>query len=242
MPAKTRVRTSAPRPARRPARRAGPRHAPAYPAGPAHSRLASCGVVDSDADLVERARSGDEDAFAGLVGRYQNRLLRLAESLLPSRAVAEEVVQDTWLGVVRGIERFQGQSTFKTWLFRILVNRARTAGAREPRFEPLGRDSEAAVPAARFDRSGSWAVPPEAWAEAAEDRVAAGQLAALIRGFLEQLPVSQRQVVLLRDVEGLPSQHVCQVLGIKDGHQRVLLHRGRARVRRLLDVEMGSRR
>jgi RNA polymerase sigma-70 factor (ECF subfamily) len=195
-------------------------------------------VGDGDAELVERIRSGDSAAFATLVRRYQPALLRLAASVVPSRAVAEEAVQDTWLGVVRGIERFEGTSSFKTWLFRILVNRARSAGAKERRTETLPDEDEPL--AGRFRRSGAWATPPVPWAEAADDRLTAEQIAPKVRACLASLPPGQREVVLLHDVEGLPAVEVCSVLGIKDGHRRVLLHRGRARVRQMLETEMAG--
>ena len=191
---------------------------------------------DSDAELVERVRDGDSAAFATLVRRYQPPLLRLAASVVPSRAVAEEAVQDTWLGVVRGIERFEGNSSFKTWLFRILVNRARSARAKERRTETLRDDDQ--LLAGRFERAGAWAVPPVPWAEAADDRVTAEQLAKKVRECLAGLPPGQREVVLLHDVEALPAVEVCSVLGINEGHRRVLLHRGRAQVRRMLEAEM----
>jgi RNA polymerase sigma-70 factor (ECF subfamily) len=197
-------------------------------------------MVDDDAVLLARVREGDQDAFAALVRRYQPRLLRLAESLVGSRAVAEEAVQDTWLGVVRGVERFEGQSSFKTWLFRILVNRARTAGGREPRVEPLFGRGEGLEPAERFDRRGAWAVPPEPWADAVDDRLVARQVAKRVRSCLAELPAGQRDSVLLRDVEGLPAEQVCAILGISGGNLRVLLHRGRARVRRALEAELGG--
>lgn len=191
---------------------------------------------DSDAELVERVRGGDSAAFAMLVRRYQPALLRLAASVVSSRAVAEEAVQDTWLGVVRGIERFEGTSSFKTWLFRILVNRARSAGAKERRTEALPDDDRPL--AGRFKRSGVWATPPVPWADAAEDRVTAEQVARRVRECLAGLPAGQREVVLLHDVEALPAGEVCSVLGITDGHRRVLLYRGRARVRQMLEAEM----
>lgn len=200
--------------------------------------LAFAAVDDADANLLAGLRSGDEAAFAALVCRYQPRMLRLAESLVGSRAVAEEAVQDTWLGVVRGLERFEGRSSMKTWLFRILVNRARSAGVRE--HGDVALDDEPSVPAGDFDRDGGWATPPEVWAEAAEDRLFAERMAKLVVASLDRLPARQRQVVLLRDVEGLTSAEVCAVLGVTDGHHRVLLHRGRARLRRLLDAEMGG--
>lgn len=197
---------------------------------------------EPDAELLVRLRAGDEAAFAALVGRYQTPMLRLAESLVGSAAVAEEAVQDTWLGVVRGIERFEGRSALKTWLFHILVNRARSAAGRERRVEQLPAETDGGVPVYWFDSGGGWASPPEVWAEAAEARLVAEQLAARVLACLDQLPARQRQAVLLRDVEGLSSAEMCAVLGIHDGHGRVLLHRGRAGVRRLLDAEMtGSR-
>jgi RNA polymerase sigma-70 factor (ECF subfamily) len=191
--------------------------------------------VDDDVDLVERLRSGDEAAFVELVTRYQPRLVRLAEATVGSRAVAEEVAQDTWLGVVRGVGRFEGRSSFKTWLFRILLNRARSAVGRELR---AGRPDDSV--GERFDASGAWDTPPVAWSDQVDDRVVAEQLAARARDLLPQLPDSQRQVVMLRDVEGLPAEEVVALLDITDGHQRVLLHRGRARLRQLLTAEVGA--
>jgi RNA polymerase sigma-70 factor (ECF subfamily) len=197
-------------------------------------------VVDDDAELVDRLRAGDEAAFTVLVRRYQARLLRVARSVVGSAAVAEEAVQDTWLGVVRGIDRFEGQSSLKTWLLRILVNRARSAGARERRTEVPVADAETAVPADRFDARGAWSMPPESWADAVDDRLLAADLARRIHTYLEELPAGQREVVILRDVEGLSGADVCAALGINDGHQRVLLHRGRAKVRAMLEAELGK--
>jgi RNA polymerase sigma-70 factor, ECF subfamily len=196
-----------------------------------------------DAELVERLRAGDEAAFASLVARHQGQLLRLATSLVPSRAVAEEVVQDTWLGVVRGIERFEGRASVRTWLFRILVNRARSAGAREHRSVPVDlRDEgpEPAVAPGRFGRDGSWAAPPEAWIDEADERISAEALAGRIGPLLPALPEAQRQVLLLRDVEGLAADEVCNLLGISAGNQRVLLHRARSHMRGMLEAEMGK--
>lgn len=198
-------------------------------------RLASPAVVGGDdAELLAALRAGDEAAFAALVRRHQPSLLRLAQTMVGSRAVAEEVVQDTWVGLLRGIDRFEARSSLKTWLFRILVNRARSTGVRERRTDALADEGD------RFDRSGAWSEPPEPWAEQVDDRLVAGALAERVKIHLDALPTAQRQVVLLRDVEGLPAPEVCTVLGINDGHQRVLLHRGRARLRRALENEMGS--
>ncbi len=165
-------------------------------------------------------------------------MLQLASSFVPSRAVAEEVVQDTWMGVVRGIGGFEERSSFRTWLFRILVNRARTTGERERRSIAIGT-AEPAVDQSRFDAAGGWAAPPEQWVEDIDDRLRAGKLAGRIRSAIEELPARQREVVTLRDVDGLSSDEVCHVLDISDGNQRVLLHRGRSRVRQVLETEFG---
>ena len=125
--------------------------------------------MDSDGSLLGRLRDGDERAFVALVERYHSSMLRLALSFVSSQAVAEEVVQDTWLAVLRGLDRFEERSSLRTWLFRILVNRARTTGVREQRSVPVA-DPEPVVDPSRFDASGGWADPPEHWIEAAEDR------------------------------------------------------------------------
>jgi len=187
-----------------------------------------------EADLVARLQAGDEDAFVAVVRQYHAPLLRLAASYVPSHAVAEEVVQDTWLGVVRGIDRFEGRSSLKTWLFRIVVNRARTAGAREHRESAADPAHVATVAPDRFGPAGQWVEPPAPWTEAVEDRLAARQALDRIAGCLTELPENQRRVVTMRDLEGLTAQEVCSVLGISEANQRVLLHRGRARVRGML--------
>jgi RNA polymerase sigma-70 factor (ECF subfamily) len=191
--------------------------------------------VDEDAVLVERLRAGEEAAYVDLVTRYQPQLLRLAEATVGSRAVAQEVTQDTWLAVLRGVDRFEGRSSFKTWLFHVLLNRARTAAGKEQR---AGRPDDTVDE--RFDQQGAWAEPPEPWADRADDRLIAADLAAQVKALLPRLPEAQRQVVLLRDVEGLPPAEVCRLLDITDGNQRVLLHRGRARLRALLAEEVTS--
>jgi RNA polymerase sigma-70 factor, ECF subfamily len=196
--------------------------------------------VDSDLDLLARVRAGDEAAFVALVDRYHGSMLRVARNYVPSPAVAEEAVQDTWMGVVRGLDRFEGRSSFKTWLFRILINRARTAGEREPRNLPLG-EVEPAVEASRFTTAGAWAEPLEAWVTDADDRLVAGTWTDALRTALDQLPPRQREIVVLRDVEGLPSEDVCSVLDVSEGNQRVLLHRGRSRLRSLLESELAER-
>ncbi len=166
-------------------------------------------------------------------------MVRLATTFVSSRAIAEEVVQDTWLAVVRGIERFEGRSSLRTWLLAILVNRARTAGTREARSVAIG-DAGPAVDGARFDTTGYWAAPPGHWVEDAEARLGAAELAGRIRAALAELPPRQRAVVMLRDVDGLRSDEVCEVLALSSANQRVLLHRGRSQLRQALETALGE--
>jgi RNA polymerase sigma-70 factor (ECF subfamily) len=196
--------------------------------------------VESDEELLARLRAGDEGAFVSLVGRYNGSLLRLARAYVPNDDVAEEAVQDTWMGVLRGVERFEGRSSFKTWLFRILVNRARSAGVREPRHLSID-DAEPAVTPSRFNERGAWAQPLESWASDVDDRVVAASWAKRLGDALADLPQRQRDIVTLRDVEGLASEDVCEVLGISEGNQRVLLHRGRSRLRAALESDFRIR-
>ncbi|HEY3241437.1 MAG TPA: sigma-70 family RNA polymerase sigma factor [Acidimicrobiia bacterium] len=196
--------------------------------------------MDDDAELVARLRDGDEAAFVTLVDRFHTPLLRLASTFVPNRAVAEEVVQDTWLGVVRGIGRFEGRSSLKTWLFRILVNRARSSGVRERRYLTIDPEWAAAVPPDRFGPGGQWADPPVPWTEDAEERIVARQTVERITAHLAELPEAQRQVVVLRDFERVPAPEVCDLLGITDANQRVLLHRGRSKIRTLLESELSG--
>ncbi len=192
--------------------------------------------MTDDAELVDRLRAGDEAAFATLVRMYQSNLLRVAQTVVGSRAVAEEVVQDTWLAVVRGVDRFEGRSTFKTWLFHILLNRARTSAGREHRTATVPDDAFDDC----FDGNGAWTSPPVPWSDQVDDRIVADGLAARVQEILPTLPAAQRQVVVLRDVEGMTSSEVAAVLGVTDGNQRVLLHRARAHIRDCLALEMGD--
>jgi len=197
--------------------------------------------VHADTELLRRLRAGDEQAFVFLVERYSDSMLRVAGAYVPNRAVAEEVVQDTWLAVLRGLDGFEGRSSLRTWLFSILVNRARTTGTREHRTIPIA-DAGPAVDASRFGPDGAWIAPPEHWIEEAEDRLAAGRIAVLLRAALDTLPARQREVVTLRDVEAMSSEEVCQVLGISEANQRVLLHRGRTKLRQMLETELRGMR
>jgi RNA polymerase sigma-70 factor (ECF subfamily) len=200
---------------------------------------------DADAVLLGRLRAGDEAAFVTLVQRHHDAMLRVASSFVPTWQIAEEVVQETWIAVLRGIDGFEGRSSLRTWLFRILVNRARTAGARERRSVPAGAltdrgFSEPAVDPGRFDSSGGWQVPPAPWPDEIDDRLQADKLAEVIRSAIDDLPDRQRRVVTLRDIGGLSSVEVCGILGISEANQRVLLHRGRSRLRRIIETQFGT--
>jgi RNA polymerase sigma-70 factor (ECF subfamily) len=202
-------------------------------------KLRGTPVVDEDELLVARLRAGDEQAFVELVARHHTAMVRIACSFVSSTAVAEEVVQDTWLGVLRGIDGFAGRSSFRTWLLRILVNRARSTGVREHRSVAVG-DAVPAVDRSRFDASGAWASPPQHWVEDSEARLLAEGLADQIQAALGELPARQREVVVLRDVDGLSGPEVCDVLEISEANQRVLLHRGRSHLRQALESELGG--
>jgi RNA polymerase sigma-70 factor, ECF subfamily len=188
----------------------------------------------NDQELVDRLRAGDESAFAELVRRYQRLMLRVARGYVRTDAVAEEVVQESWLAVLRGIERFEGRSSFKTWLLRIVANRAMTSGAKESRSIPV----EPSVSADHFvpdgePGAGAWSTPPEPWPE---DQLLAGETRAVIERAIEELPPLQRAVVSMRDIEGMSSEEVQEALDISAGNQRVLLHRGRQKVREALNA------
>jgi RNA polymerase sigma-70 factor (ECF subfamily) len=193
-------------------------------------------VEETDVELLARLRSGEEEAFVELVERYQQPMLRLARSMVSTQAVAEEAVQDAWIGVIRGIERFEGRSSFKTWLFRILVNRVRSAGSREQPHTPI--QSLHTVDPSRFDPQGQWADPLDRWTEEIDDRLDAATWLPVLKSGLDDLPPRQREVVVLRDVEGLTGSEVCAVLGISVGNQRILLHRGRTRLRGILEGKL----
>lgn len=198
----------------------------------------------NDTDLIAAIKRRDEAAFVQMVARYQGSLLRLALIYAESRAIAEEIVQESWLGVLQGIERFEGRSSFKTWLFRIVVNRAKTRAAREGRFVPFS-ELEPAVPAERFfgpdhpEWPGHWATPPRSWGASPEEHLLSRETLGLIEQAIANLPPAQREVITLRDVEGATSEEVCNVLGLTETNQRVLLHRARSRVRAALERHFG---
>lgn len=197
-----------------------------------------------EAALVEGLRDGDEDAFRLLIDEHSGYLLRMALSYTDSRAVAEEMVQETWIAVLRGIDRFQGRSSLRTWIARILVNTAKTRAARERRsipFSSLG-DGGGDRPAVDPDRfrpaggadGGQWAQPPGRW-PTPEEGALSSEARGVVLAAIGELPPTQQAVVTLRDVEGWPANEVCDALEVSEGNQRVLLHRGRSKVRGALE-------
>jgi RNA polymerase sigma-70 factor, ECF subfamily len=205
-----------------------------------------------DPELLRALRAGDEAAFREVVGEWGPSLMRLAVQHVPSRAVAEEVVQETWVGVLRGLDRFEGRSSFKHWVFQILLNTAKTRGARERRtlpFTALRRWWEEEKPAfpedpRRFqgglgERPGWWANPPSAW-RSPEDQLESEESRRVMLEAIAGLPERQREVITLRDIEGWPSEEVSELMELSEGNQRVLLHRGRSKVRAALERHMGE--
>lgn len=229
-------------------REARPTRASSSASAPPSSH-AGPGATQEDLELLAALRTGDEAAFMTLVNRYHTSLLRLALLYVRDRAVAEEVVQDTWLGVLNHIDTFEPRASLKAWIFRILVNRARTSAQREGRSIPFSatwdaqeEGDESAMPADRFQpndasssRPGWWASPPRDWGASPEEALLASETRAYLASAIATLPASQREVITLRDIEGLPSMDVCNILGVTEMNQRVLLHRARAKVRLALE-------
>jgi RNA polymerase sigma-70 factor, ECF subfamily len=195
--------------------------------------------VADEEQLLTLLRSGDENAFGELVERYHKRLIGLAQSIVTRRELAEEVVQETWIAVIRGVEAFEGRSSLRTWMYRICVNRARAAAGKEYR-SLLFDSQEPGIESTWFSEGGAWASPVEPWPDAADARLDAIALMPKVREVLDALPPAQRLVVTLRDVEGLSSTEVCDVLSINEANQRVLLHRGRNRLRSALDGDLSG--
>jgi RNA polymerase sigma-70 factor, ECF subfamily len=206
-------------------------------------------VILEESALLDALRRGDEDAFARLVGEHHASLRRVARLYVANAAIADEVVQDTWLGVIRGIWAFEGRSSLKTWIFRILVNRARTRAVRESRSAPFtgtlstesGAEPEPSVsPAHSLSRDdppapGHWARPPLDPGSSPERSLLTKELGERLRTVIDGLPSNLRIVLWLRDVEGWSSDEVCNALVIQETNQRVLLHRARSRVRAALE-------
>jgi RNA polymerase sigma-70 factor, ECF subfamily len=204
-----------------------------------------------DQRLVAALRAGDEQAFAALVDLHSPALLRVAMAYVPSRAVAEEVVQDTWMAVMRGIDRFEGRSSLKTWIFRILTHAAMRGGSRERRSVPFAAlaasedtgepslDPSRFLPAGHELFAGHWLLAPARW-PTPEEGLLSGETRAVIVAAIEELQRAQRTVIALRDIEGWSSEEVCEALEISAGNQRILLHRARARVRAAIEDYFGA--
>jgi RNA polymerase sigma-70 factor (ECF subfamily) len=200
-----------------------------------------------DLYLIEQLRNGNEDAFVALIDRYANAMLRLAMVYVRALAVAEEVVQETWVGILEGLGRFEGRSSLKTWLFRILTNRAISRAQREGRSIPFSSlediDIDHAEPAvdpgqflpADHRWSGHWVSFPSNWQEMPEERLLSQETRAHLEEAINALPPSQREIIILRDIEGWTSVEICGFLGISEVNQRVLLHRARSKVRTVLE-------
>ena len=215
---------------------------------PSEIDRAGSSVPSDDRRVIEALRRGDEHAFLALVNKHHAAMLRVASAYVSSRAVAEEVVQEAWLGILKGLASFEGRSSLRSWIFGILANCARSRGVREARTTPFSsfadpEEDELAVDPSRFLGSdhprwpGHWAAPPEQWAD---EKVLAKQTVRFIGEEIDKLPPAQRQVVTLRDVEGWNSAEICAALGISEGNERVLLHRARSRIRAALERRLGE--
>ena len=224
-------------------------------AGPLTSaRIPCAGTVaaSEETQLLARLRAGDEAAFDLIVRRYHGPLKRLARAFVSTEASAEEVVQDTWVAVLAGLDAFEERSSLGTWISRILVNRSKTKGVREARMTPFSAmgdgdaDADATSPEgvdpARFDDRGMWSSPPERWVDESPEKLVANQEAmALLDAELRNLPERQRIIVVLRDTLGWTAEDVCNALDINETNQRVLLHRARSRLRSRLAQHLDER-
>jgi RNA polymerase sigma-70 factor (ECF subfamily) len=208
--------------------------------------VAGSATSTDDLELLARLRRGDQAAFTRLVERLHGPMLGLAVAHVGNRAVAEEVVQDAWVGVLAQLDRFEGRSSLKTWVLRIVANQARTRAVRERRtlpFSTLDGPGQRGRPADEPERflpaghqwAGHWASPPRSWAEVPEERLLSAETRAEVQRAVALLAPAQRVVITLRDLEGLTAAETCELLGLTEGNQRVLLHRARSRVRRALE-------
>lgn len=205
--------------------------------------------ANDEASLVAALRRGDEAAFMRLVEQYQAAMVRIAQIYVGDRAIAEEVAQEAWLSVLTHLDRFEARSSFKTWLFHILINGAKSRGLRERRSVPFSAladpeegdaPDEPSVAPERFYAQdgrypGGWITFPQSWAHVPEVRITSQETRAYLDSAIERLPMNQRSVIRLRDIEGYTADEVCDMLGISDANQRVLLHRARSRVRQALE-------
>jgi RNA polymerase sigma-70 factor, ECF subfamily len=207
----------------------------------------SAAAAEGEVALLARLRQGDEEAFEELVARHHSGLIRMAMGYVADREAAEEVVQDTWMAVIEGLGRFEGRSSLRTWIFGIMIHKAKDRGVREKRhttfssFESIDDDSDEAVDPSRFHRSGEWAghwaFPPQPWDDQTPEKLLASQQAvdAMIRA-IDVLPRTLKEVLILRDVEGMEAKEVCELLKITETNLYVRLHRARERVRRAVEA------
>ena len=201
-------------------------------------------ATTAEDELLARLRAGDEQAFEKLVARLYGTMLTVARTYVKDRAVAEEVVQEAWLGVIRGLDRFEGRSSLKTWILSILVNQAKTRGTREARSVPFAsltlEDHAPAVDPGRFrgpddQHPGGWREFPANWHASAESAVQDRETLRVAMRAIAELPLAQQTVIRMRDVEGYSAEDVCATLDVSEANQRVLLHRARSRVRSALE-------
>ena len=208
---------------------------------PVCCNVATVASREEERQLIERILDGDEEAFAELLDAHYSALIRLAMTFVRSRNVAEEVVQETWIAVLNGLSKFEGRSALKTWIFRILINRAKSRGVKEARslpFSALGEDDEdreLASDAERFTSDGTWREPPEQLEDVPEQLLIQKETRQVMEEAIKKLPENQQRVITLRDLEGWSSADVCNVLDISETNQRVLLHRARTRVRKAIE-------
>lgn len=188
-----------------------------------------------EAALLRQMLGGDEGAFVTMVRRYHPTLVRVARPYVGSPETAEDVAQETWMAVLRGLERFEGRASFKTWLLAICVNRARSIGTREHRSFPVDLTGEPAVAPSRFNEAGMWSEPPPPFTDLVEGRLDGREVVDAVQRSIDELPDPMRAVVTLRDVEGLTTMEVAELLGLTEANVRVIVHRGRARLRSALE-------
>lgn len=209
-------------------------------------------VVNGEALLLDRLRKGDEGAFDELVTRHHSVLIRMALAYVADREVAEEVVQDTWIAVIDGLSRFEGRSSLRTWIFGIMIHKAKDRGVREKRhvnfssFESVDDDNDEAVDPSRFHQSGEWAghwaFPPQPWDERTPEKLLASQQAVnAMNRAIEVLPQTLKEVLILRDVEGVEAKEACDILRITETNLYVRLHRARERVRQAVESYLEGR-
>lgn len=212
----------------------------------------SAAVVHEEVALLARLRQGDEGAFDELVTRHHSALIRMAMGYVADREVAEEVVQDTWMAVIEGLDRFQGRSSLRTWIFGIMIHKAKDRGVREKRhtnfssFESLDEESDDMIDPSRFHQSGEWAghwaFPPQPWDDQTPEKLLASQQAVnAMNKAIEALPQTLKEVLIIRDVEGVEAKEACDILEISETNLYVRLHRARERVRQAVETYLEGR-